>query len=552
MKLTPLDMDRVIRTVYGEAALEPEQGQLGVASVIMNRAKSTGMPPADVVLQPHQFEPWSARRAKLEGLSKDSPIYRRISNTLQPLFDGQIDDPTGGADHFYSPSAQKALGRETPDWAAGQPGLDIGRHRFYSLGYGNKAEPMRLGPPDEIGAAVDAADREAAYDPYTAPPEPHESANFVDRARASGIGPALMRLGAGIAGNSHRGWGAGLGAGFAGASDAISEQQRINVANERTQLDQLPKAVAFRALYDQYRAEGLPEREAHNRAMITAFNPAAARAAGLDGGGDESFGTSLHNFVDEDGNVSAYQVSDKGNAKKVELRGEDGNALRPAPSMQKIDAGTEWIITDKTGAELYRVPKNIQEQAVEQKSGTDIGAARGALDAKNAMVDQMLGTVEEALNDEENRVAYHGYSGYAPWNMVRPSVRDFRGIDQQITGQNFLAGFQNVKGAGPVSDREGQAATAAQSEYSNVFSAEAKERALRKMQYLGVRAKLRNYRQADTEAPANLVALEKQYRKHFPEMTKWLDEGGPMPVDVKQNARPSSFAPSAPTIQRVR
>lgn len=155
---SPLDIDRIIRTVYGEAALEPEAGQQAVASVILNRARSSGMSPADVVMQPHQFEPWGKRRAKLEGLKTDSPIYRLISDRLKPILDGSVADPTGGADHFYSPTAQKALGRSSPSWASGQPGLDIGRHRFFKLGYGGGQPPADVpfapGRTDDIPSGM--------------------------------------------------------------------------------------------------------------------------------------------------------------------------------------------------------------------------------------------------------------------------------------------------------------------------------------------------------------------------------------------------------------
>ena len=48
------------------------------------------------------------------------------------VWSGQQPDPTGGATHFFSPSDQKALGRNPPDWATGQPLAAIGHHQFYA------------------------------------------------------------------------------------------------------------------------------------------------------------------------------------------------------------------------------------------------------------------------------------------------------------------------------------------------------------------------------------------------------------------------------------
>jgi spore germination cell wall hydrolase CwlJ-like protein len=124
--------DYLVRTVFGEARGEPAQGQQAVAHVIRNRARAANMPIRDVVLAPGQFEPWGnpQTRAQLEGLDPASPEYQAILANVR----GGTQDPTGGATHFYSPTAQAAAGRPTPAWAQGQ-GQDIGRHRFYNLPY---------------------------------------------------------------------------------------------------------------------------------------------------------------------------------------------------------------------------------------------------------------------------------------------------------------------------------------------------------------------------------------------------------------------------------
>lgn len=131
------DLDKVVRTVYGEAAGEGIIGQKAVASVIANRARQSGMTPTDVVLAKGQFEPWSdpAARARMEGLDANSPEYRRLSDLVRPVLAGQSADPTGGATHFYAPKAQAALGRDAPSWDDGT-GRDIGNHRFFAHGYG--------------------------------------------------------------------------------------------------------------------------------------------------------------------------------------------------------------------------------------------------------------------------------------------------------------------------------------------------------------------------------------------------------------------------------
>jgi spore germination cell wall hydrolase CwlJ-like protein len=138
------DEDLLVRTVYGEARGESPEGQRAVASVVRNRAAASGKPLRDVVFAPNQFEPWNnpQTRAQLEALDPNSPEYQTI---LANLRTGQ-GDPTGGATHFYSPTAQTALGRQPPAWAQGD-GKDIGRHRFYNLPYGGGGGAQGMATP---------------------------------------------------------------------------------------------------------------------------------------------------------------------------------------------------------------------------------------------------------------------------------------------------------------------------------------------------------------------------------------------------------------------
>jgi hypothetical protein len=123
------DRDLAIRTMYGE---DPNASALGVANVIRRRAidgNYGGSTPSQVVMAKGQFEPWARpdAKARMMGLSPDSPTYQRLGQTLDQAYAG--DDPTGGATHFYAPKAQAALGRQAPSWDKG-PSTTIGPHKF--------------------------------------------------------------------------------------------------------------------------------------------------------------------------------------------------------------------------------------------------------------------------------------------------------------------------------------------------------------------------------------------------------------------------------------
>lgn len=134
-ELDPQSRDLVIRTVFGEAGNEPDDGKAAVAAVIRNRAVSGrygGTSPSDVVLARGQFEPWarSDAKARMLSLSPDNPAYQRIGSIVDSVFKNG-EDITGGATHFFAPVAQAQLGRNAPSWAKGESTV-IGGHHFYA------------------------------------------------------------------------------------------------------------------------------------------------------------------------------------------------------------------------------------------------------------------------------------------------------------------------------------------------------------------------------------------------------------------------------------
>ena len=138
----------LVRTVWGEARSEPPEGRKAVAAVVRNRAKLSGKPIGDVVRETGQFEPWGdpTTRQRMEALDPNSDEYQAIARDI-----ADDEDPTGGATHFYSPNAQKALGRNAPAWDDGS-GFDLGGHRFFKLAYGGQETEA---PPDLDAMSVE-------------------------------------------------------------------------------------------------------------------------------------------------------------------------------------------------------------------------------------------------------------------------------------------------------------------------------------------------------------------------------------------------------------
>ena len=148
------DLDIAVRTVYGEAAGESDEGQKAVAAVLKNRANLAGTSLTAEALKPNQFEPWNnpVARRRMTTLKESDPRYQKIkSNVLAVIEEGE--DPTKGATHFYAPTAQQKLGRSTPSWATGKR-QTIGNHVFFKLPYSGRGTHGTDEPEERVMPAT--------------------------------------------------------------------------------------------------------------------------------------------------------------------------------------------------------------------------------------------------------------------------------------------------------------------------------------------------------------------------------------------------------------
>lgn len=139
------DLDIMTLTLIGEARGETIKGQHAVAHVIFNRYKNPrwwsrnagdGIPDdtlAAVCKDPYQFSCWNPNDPNLAKLNSDSirqlPMYRAMKDLCRSVLNGQIPDPTGGADHYCVTKIAKFT-----KWAKGRkPIAVIGSHSFYRI-----------------------------------------------------------------------------------------------------------------------------------------------------------------------------------------------------------------------------------------------------------------------------------------------------------------------------------------------------------------------------------------------------------------------------------
>ena len=123
------------RTIYGEAAGEPDEGKRAVAQVVMNRAASGRYPKnvADVCLQPSQFSCWNPNdpnRNKIIDLQPSADKTFNLCFTIAgDALAGKINVLTPAVMHYFADYISK------PSWVLRSPKAvlekKIGHHLFY-------------------------------------------------------------------------------------------------------------------------------------------------------------------------------------------------------------------------------------------------------------------------------------------------------------------------------------------------------------------------------------------------------------------------------------
>ena len=137
MTLTEQDRDILARTLWGEARGEGLAGRVAVAWTIRNRVDDGkdkswwGEGYTGVCQKPYQFSCWNRNDPNYQFLSGARQIpFRELAQcriAADQVIDGKVQDPTGGATHYYATTMPKA-----PDWASkAKRTLKLGNHVFF-------------------------------------------------------------------------------------------------------------------------------------------------------------------------------------------------------------------------------------------------------------------------------------------------------------------------------------------------------------------------------------------------------------------------------------
>ena len=150
------------------------------------------------------------------------------------------------------------------------------------------------------------------------------------------------------------------------------------------------------------------------------------------------------------------QTGSRGDAVATRLpEGVSVNAQKPL----EIDAGTHTVLLDPiTRQPIANIPKNKAEVARQGVVGDAQGKAQADLPGVESNADNIVRMIDDVAK-APGLDTMIGYRGYLP--NVTPEARGLQAKIDQLKGQSFLMAFQNLKGAGAITEMEGAKASAA-------------------------------------------------------------------------------------------
>ena len=183
---------------------------------------------------------------------------------------------------------------------------------------------------------------------------------------------------------------------------------------------------------------------------------------------DENFFAPIKGF-DAEGNPVFVQPGNKGSASVMDLP----EGFQPQQRFEKIDLGTEWLITDTTTGQQQRLPKDNSTEAFDTAAGGAAGKMtteqRAAAPATIAAGDNALSLIDNIRNDP----ALESATGFSGVVLNKIPGFDQLGFDrkvEQLKAGAFLTAIKQLQGMGALSNAEGQTATAAVTRLSTALS----------------------------------------------------------------------------------
>ena len=178
--------------------------------------------------------------------------------------------------------------------------------------------------------------------------------------------------------------------------------------------------------------------------------------------GAETFGTTVRTYTEGD-KVVPYVVSNYGNIKPVELPA----GAQVSAGLTEVDMGTSTGLMNDQSVIVGSFPKNVGAVAGEKKFGSveieniidDERSAQKTVDVLGNQFD----AINRILDDPESLAAVKAYVGPIQGRLpaVTPTQALGESLAKNVSAKSFLRAFEQLKGGGQITEREGAAAQAA-------------------------------------------------------------------------------------------
>lgn len=165
--------------------------------------------------------------------------------------------------------------------------------------------------------------------------------------------------------------------------------------------------------------------------------------------------------TDDKGNAVLLQTSNRGGpARQVQL---PPNVTAQPGGVQKHDLGTEWALTDRNGALIGRIPKDLRGAAAQTAGGRVAGEAQAQAEIDLPKVERETEASLKLLDDlivhpgMKEVVGVPGFTSFANFGKPLPGTEAASFTERlgQIKGQQFLSAYQMLKGGGAITETEG-------------------------------------------------------------------------------------------------
>jgi hypothetical protein len=248
--------------------------------------------------------------------------------------------------------------------------------------------------------------------------------------------------------------------------------------------DQAPAAIAF--------ATGVTEGLTGSDTQMTPYQQAQIdlEREKLKIGGRGQFGLTPIVGEDPNGEMVLMQPGSDGSVNVMQLP----EGVKPKYGIDKVDAGDHWVYIDtRTAQTVGTEPKNLRnaaaETAIGKAQGEAVGTAQTGLSEAVSTADRFSGLIKSivedpSLGDITGSSWKEGYGGLMPDAMLGQKGVDLNTKLKQVAGQAFMEARDKLKGAGGLTDYEGQKGEEAIARLSRAQSKEAMQKALEELDWI--------------------------------------------------------------------